>query len=118
MSPQKVIIKTDGVKTASPAAKSKPPSAASPTKVNVKATDDDIVLSLMYPRYKTVMLAKFKELGPRKGSEENPMLDELKHEMLSFFKEQVSDKEGRIMKADRNLKSVWVVDDDEALQSE
>ena len=119
LSPQKVSIKTEkSAPSSPPAAKSKPPSVDSPNKVNVKATDDDIVLSLMYPKYKTIMLAKFKELGPRKGSEENPMLDELKHEMLSFFKEQVSDKEGRIMKADRNLKSVWVVDDDEALQSE
>ena len=78
--------------------------------------DNDFILSLKNNRYKAIMFAKFKEMGERKGPEENPMLDELKHEMLSLFKQEVSN-DGSLLMSDRMMVSTWAVDDDDALES-
>ena len=104
---------------------SKPTVAQDPTPSSSKSAekktsssieDNDFILSLKNNRYKAIMFAKFKELGERKGPEENPMLDELKHEMLSLFKQEVSN-DGSLLMSDRMMVSTWAVDDDDALES-
>lgn len=85
-------------------------------KTSSSIEDNDFILSLKNNRYKAIMFAKFKELGERKGPEENPMLDELKHEMLSLFKQEVSN-DGSLLMSDRMMVSTWAVDDDDALES-
>lgn len=89
-------------------------SAEKKTSSSIK--DNDFILSLKNNRYKAIMFAKFKEMGERKGPEENPMLDELKHEMLSLFKQEVGN-DGSLLMSDRMMVSTWAVDDDDALES-
>jgi len=80
-----------------------------------KPHDDDIILSLKNPRYKRIMFAKFQTMGARKGGGENSRLDQMKHELFSFFKEDMGD-DGRFLKSDRHMNDTWVVDDTDALE--
>ena len=119
--------KKDNLEEKSPAKKQdfKPSVANDPTPSSSKSAenktsssikDNDFVLSLKNTKYKAIMFAKFKELGERKGPEENPMLDELKYVMLSVFKQEVKN-DGRLLMSDRMMVSTWAVDDDDALES-
>ena len=71
----------------------------------------------MSPKYKSIMEKKFKELGKRINADENPLLDEMKHELLSSFKKEIGTG-GRLLKSDRSGAKTWVIDDKEALESE
>jgi len=110
------------VKKKSPEEKKKSRAKATPKPTITKKTsfsdaeENDIVLSLMSPKYKSIMEKKFKELGARKNADENPLLDEMKHELLSSFKKEAGTG-GRLLKSDRSGAKTWVIDDKEALES-
>ncbi|KAL3767852.1 hypothetical protein ACHAWU_007330, partial [Discostella pseudostelligera] len=76
--------------------------------------DGDIILSLNNDEYKEIMFSKFRTIGIRMGTDENAMLDVVKNELLSLFKQKLG-KDGRLLKADRHRRDLWVADDDEAL---
>lgn len=105
-----------------PAAKASLPKPTTPKSTPTKPSasgkphDDDVLLSLKNPRYKQIMFDKFKTLGKRTGGEENLNLNELKHEMFSFFKQGMGD-DGRFLKSDRHMNDIWEVDDEDALES-
>lgn len=94
------------------------PNPATPTPAPIEANHEiDVILSLKNPRYKQVMFGKYQTLGLRKGGgEENKRLDEMKHELFSFFRQGMGDR-GRFLKSDRHMNDTWEVDDRDALES-
>jgi len=91
------------------------PTPVHPSASSGKPHDEDIILSLKNPRYKQVMFAKFQTMGSRKGGEENKRLDDMKHDLFSFFKQDMGG-DGRFLKSDRHMNDTWVVNDNDALE--
>jgi len=91
------------------------PTSVQPGASSVKPHNEDIILSLKNPRYKQVMFAKFQTMGARKGGEENKRLDDTKHKLFSFFKQDMGGN-GRFLKSNRRMNDTWVVDDNDALE--
>ena len=95
---------------------STPKSSPKKKSSSAKPRDNDMVVSLKNPRYKEVLFARFRELGPRKGNDENPTLNEMKQELMNELRRDMGG-DGKFYKSDRHMAKFWEVDDEEAMFS-